>query len=251
MINFNEHMADVIDNDKRWGLLNILYNKNYLNKKSRWQKIPKIIHQIWLGGELPDKYKFYINTLKTINPDWEYRLWSDSDVSGFKLKNISLFDNISNLGSKSDIFRYEILQRFGGIYLDIDFYGVKSFNDLIYLRFFAGIDTSPGLLNGLIGTVPNGKIISNVVTELLTIQHFNNTIDNIMKTTGPCFLTRQFYKLINEDTDGVVVFPTKFFYPYPGDKRHIPQDSNYNTVINSFNTDNTYCVHMWHTNWQK
>lgn len=229
-----------------------LYIRNYVNQKnveSKISKIPKIIHQIWLGGKVPDKYGFYIDTLKNTNPDWEFRLWTDIDVVGFGFKNHILFNNTSNLGSKSDIFRYEILERFGGIHLDIDFYGVKSFNELIYLDFFCGGGVGH-FQNSVIGTAPNNKIISGLVSELLKTQTFNNNIDGVMNTTGPYYLERTFNNFMTND-DNIVVFPNDFFYPFPAQMRHIPQDSEYNKIVNSYNTENTFCVHMWHTNWQK
>jgi Glycosyltransferase sugar-binding region containing DXD motif len=41
--------------------------------------IPKIIHQSWKTNELPTKYHRWASTWKTIHPDWEYKLWSDTD----------------------------------------------------------------------------------------------------------------------------------------------------------------------------
>ena len=41
-------------------------------------KIPKIIHQIWVGGKkIPQKYKKLIKTVKDVHPDWEYKLWTN------------------------------------------------------------------------------------------------------------------------------------------------------------------------------
>jgi len=235
-------------------LVQSLYIKNYVNKKDVFQRplIPKIMHQIWLGGSVPEIYNFYIDTLKEANPDWVHFLWTDADVEGFGLKNKGLFGNTKNLGSKSDMFRYEILERFGGIYLDVDFYGVGSFNELLYLDFFCGYhgaNIKGGFLNGLIGTVPNGKIISRLVGNLSDTKRVKNNSNSIMKSSGPHYLERQFNKVIKEE-DNVVVFPPEFFYPFPNTMRHIPRDSNYNKIINSYNTNNTICVHMWHTNWQ-
>lgn len=227
------------------------YIKNYVNRKnveSKVPKIPKIMHQVWLGGKVPDKYNFYIDTLKKSNPDWEHRLWTDDDVASFGFKNHVIYNNTGNLGSKSDIFRYEILERFGGIYLDVDFYGVKSFNDLIYSDFFGAYIGC--IQNGLFGTVPNGKIISELVSGLSKIESFSNDINTIMETTGPHYFRRKFGECAN-DEDDAVIYPVDFFYPFPASMRHIPQDSEYNKIVNSYNTDNTLCVHMWHTNWQK
>ena len=63
-------------------------------------------------------------------------------------------------------------------------------------------------------------------------------------------IEREIYKKMTED-DSSVIFPTKFFFPFPAHERYIPQDSNYIDKINSYNNENTYCIHMWHVTWQK
>jgi len=71
-----------------------------------------------------------------------------------------------------------------------------------------------------------------------------------METTGPHYFRRKFNECVS-DEDDAVIYPIDFFYPFPASMRHISQDSEYYKIVNSYNTDNTLCVHMWHTNWQK
>ena len=73
--------------------------------------IPKIIHQIWLGSSLPEKYKRFQQSWKKYHPDWTYILWSEKEIEEFGLKNKKIYDKTKNLGQKSDIARYEILYR--------------------------------------------------------------------------------------------------------------------------------------------
>ena len=42
--------------------------------------IPHIIHQIWLGGSLPEKYAAWCESWKEQNPAYEYRLWDDKAI---------------------------------------------------------------------------------------------------------------------------------------------------------------------------
>lgn len=252
MSDFYENMVNDVDSNPKWKLLHKLYDNNF-NKKGivEDQKIPKIIHQIWLGGKFPEKYVYYRDKMMDINKGWEYKLWTDDDVDGFGLKNIKLFNNIKNLGAKSDIFRYEILERLGGVYIDTDFDTVKSFDDLLHLDAFAGNGhvAAPEIFNSIMASIPNHKYMSAIVKELQKIENFNDNIDGVMNNTGPYFVSRVFYDTINE-SDNVVIFPTKFFFPFPATYRHIPQNDKYNTITNSFNNKNTYCLHLWHTTWQ-
>ncbi len=251
-MNFKEQMSNNINADIKWELLESLFNKNY--KKSTNNKIPKIIHQIWLGGEIPKISIELSNRMMEINSDWEYKLWNEQDIQEIGLKNIELYNNTQNYGSKSDIARYEILQRFGGIYIDTDFECVKSFNDLCNLDFFAGnghVDT-PELFNSIIGSVPNGKIINSFVEGLNDVKKFNEYINNIMNTTGPYYITRTYFDNTTID-DNSVIFPTKFFFPFPAVYRHTVR--NYSEIaeryVKTFINENTYCIHLWQTTWQK
>ena len=42
--------------------------------------IPKIIHYCWFGNsEIPDEFKAYIETWKKFCPDYEIKLWNESN----------------------------------------------------------------------------------------------------------------------------------------------------------------------------
>ena len=114
--------------------------------------IPKIIHLIWLGGSLPDKFISLRNKIIEINGDYEVIEWNDNNIN-FPLMNSKLFESCTNLGAKSDILRFEVLYKFGGIYLDYDFLQVKKFDELLDLDFFAGTaSTEPDeVWNSIIG----------------------------------------------------------------------------------------------------
>jgi hypothetical protein len=86
-------------------------------------KIPKIIHQIWLGIDkdpMPKEYKDFTKKLKQDNPEFEYRLWTDVK----DLRNPDLIQEYMDkkypMAFITDLVRVEIIQDIGGIYLDTD-----------------------------------------------------------------------------------------------------------------------------------
>ena len=245
----NMETTTTINNDIKWSLLEDLFDKNYLHKTDKTEtKIPKIIHQIWLGSELPEDAKILRDEMMKINKNYEYKLWTDADIADFGLKNNELYHNINNYGAKSDILRYEILERFGGIYIDTDFQCVKSFDDLSYLDFWIGNGHTdiPVIQNSIIASIPNNKHISNIVDGLLNTTIFNDNIPGVMNTTGPYYITKMIYETISID-DNIVVFPTTFFFPFPNKYRH-SKDKN---LPKEFIHKNTYAIHLWKTTWQK
>ena len=82
-------------------------------------EIPKIIHQIWLGpNKQPD---IWMNSWKNnyINkyPEWTYKLWTEQEIDELNLINKKQYENEKFYNGKSDIARYEILYRFGGVFM--------------------------------------------------------------------------------------------------------------------------------------
>ena len=63
-------------------------------------------------------------------PDWEYRLWTDSDVKGLKLECESIISQSACMGQKSDLLRVEILKQFGGLYVDCDYESLRPLDDI-------------------------------------------------------------------------------------------------------------------------
>ena len=226
-----------------WTLVRRLYYKNYLRNKSDQPLIPKKIHQIWLGGKMPDKFKKYVDTWTAINPTWEYRLWGNDDVDKLVVAKKDLFNSVTNIGQKSDILRYEILRRFGGIYVDTDFECLRPLDDFLYLKFFAGVayDREMVVYNGMVGCIPEHPIMATCV-EGQQETYVGNDGQKIMKTTGAYYLTECILANAVNDTDGIVLFPMAFFYPFPNNMRHTNDAHKYIQEC-------TYAVHYWKTSW--
>src|SRR3954452_9252859 len=87
--------------------------------------IPRIIHRVWLGdGAMPPEYEAFGETWAQHHPGWEMRLWRSSDLP--PLRNQDLFDRATSFAQQSDIARYELLLRHGGVYVDTDFECLRS-----------------------------------------------------------------------------------------------------------------------------
>jgi mannosyltransferase OCH1-like enzyme len=226
-----------------WKLLKELYDKNYVHASDMSEKIPPKIHQIWLGGVLPEKFQGWCNTWREFHPHYEYRLWTDKDVDSIVMEKRDLFNAATNLGQKSDILRYEILRQQGGIYVDTDFECLKPFDDLLFLKFFTGISTDANaqLYIGILGSVPNHPIMADCA-DRPQMNYSGNNGDIIMGTTGPYYFTKCFLDTARKAPEGVVAFPMDFFYPFPGKERFTNTSRNYITPL-------SYAVHYWKTSW--
>jgi len=101
--------------------------------------IPKIIHQIWLQGlehfqkNRPEEYEWSLQ-LKAFFPEYKYYLWTENDVIEIIQKHYpELSDFLVDIPNKaflSDLGRYALLKKFGGLYFDTDYIIFKSFSNL-------------------------------------------------------------------------------------------------------------------------
>ena len=240
---FNEQ---AFKDDKRWNLLRELYDHNYLGVTDCDTPVmPKKIHQIWLGGKLPDEFKRYSDTWIKHHPDWEYKLWGDQDARDFKMMNRVQFDSTTHIAQKSDIFRYEILRKEGGIYIDTDFECLRHFDDLRHLSFFTGVGYPPRveLYIGIIGATPQHPIIHYLLSEMHNIR--SNGWKEVFDTTGSYFFTKCFFNIVNGFKFGIVAFPTGFFYPFPNEAGH--EDRRGMDYVKHY----SYALHHWAVSWNK
>ena len=169
-------------NQETFNFIKNLYERNnFLKVKPQNNpKIPKIIHQIWIGNrQLPLKLQQYQETWKKQNPDWEYKRWTNEEVKKYTFDNKELkflFDRALTLGERVDVLRYDILYQYGGIYADCDCICLKPFDIFVYCYdFFAGMlppmfatmETAVFLQNCLIGAKPKHPVIKELASLLV------------------------------------------------------------------------------------
>lgn len=104
------------------------------------RKIPKIIHQIWFnfkddqsGRDIGDHNKELHKRVQDKNLNYKLILWREEDAENL-LKNhfpnyLSTYLFLNPIIRKVDYIRFFILYKYGGIYLDMDYFCLKSFDD--------------------------------------------------------------------------------------------------------------------------
>lgn len=99
------------------------------------QKIPKIIIQTWKNNEIHVKYMPLIDSIKQMNPDYEYKYFTDEDIIHFiQMHYPQYYRTYMNLPikiQKIDFFRYIAVYHYGGFYMDLDMNAIQSFDDLL------------------------------------------------------------------------------------------------------------------------
>lgn len=232
------------------------FKKNY--EKFHFEKtlyeeiplIPKKIHQIWIGGEVPDKFKKIMHTWKDMHPDWEYKLWTDQDIASFVFQEPEAFFRAENLGAKSDIWRYEILYKEGGVYIDIDFECVRPLDVLVHHHpFFAGIGGFDYVNNAVIGSKPLHPLLKKLIKILKATP--TDKFKTPWYNTGPLLFTKQVYHYLREHPEEGIVYPTRYFYPFPNIYRFDYWRGGLSReFIEGFFIPETFGVHYWAESWR-
>ena len=184
-------------------------------------KIPKIIHQTFRTKELPKEIENTVDNLKKMNPDFEYRFYDDEDCYNFIKEHyddetLSLYLSINpNYGScRADFFRYLLIYKIGGVYLDIKSSTSRPLSETILptdeylLSHWIGKDWNE-LLEYQLGEFQNWHIISVPNHPFLkqTIELVKENIRNydgqkgkkaVLHLTGPVAYSKAILSLIDD-----------------------------------------------------
>jgi mannosyltransferase OCH1-like enzyme len=173
--------------------------------------IPKIIHQIWIGDKV--KPQLFLDSFKHMHPDYEYILWDDKEIEKRNMifecqKQIN--DNNSFAG-KADIMRYEILYKYGGIYIDADTFCLERIDDIMNEESFhyENEEIRQDLVaNGFIIVKPNNIIMRKCIDEIKKKENINDLPTHI--GTGPQLLTKH----LHHSDMKFKILPSYTFLPY-------------------------------------
>ncbi len=192
-----------------------------ISKRMKNNQIPKIVHQIWIGSEMPDILKMYTNGWKKMR-GWDYKLWGNNDlhkdnfpITWDLIKKIMCLEK-PVYAMIADLMRLEILYHHGGVYLDTTFEKVKNLNTLLEKRGYKFIMSNeipdPDLKlqyisNSFIASVPRYVVLKRLLSpkKLAKI----DIHERANKQTGPYYVRTGIKK-----KKEVTLIPTKQIYPY-------------------------------------
>lgn len=169
--------------------------------------IPKNIFQTFKTSNLPWITRFYISRMKKKNPNWTYHFYDDERVlqffkEEFPLEYLKAYRSLTIGAAKADFFRYAILYKKGGLYLDIDSYDKTPLDDFINEDDVAIIthEGNPGLYCqwGLIFDKGHPFLKRTLEKVLDNIQTHRYPHD-VHRTTGPTVYTDAVNEIIAEN----------------------------------------------------
>lgn len=176
--------------------------------------IPATIHHIWVGPPMPDRLAAYVATWKALHPTWEHRIWTEFH----DLENQGEYDRAEEIAGRyagqlrSDLARYEILWRHGGVYVDADMEALRPIDDLCDVSAFAGWEVDGQWVNNAIVGATPGHPLMRALIDLApqSIRRHRKFRPN--KMTGPGLFTPLAKR------HDIVLHPRATFYPYGHDQ---------------------------------
>ena len=191
---------------------------NFLSQTDKYLIIP----------DLPENMKILSKKIKENNKEFNYYLYDDNDCRNFIKDNFGLnvliaFDSLKPGAYKADLWRYCILFKKGGIYLDIKYKLTNNFKfiDLINKEYFVLDRTvgyykeQKGIYTGLIIASKNNYIFLKLINEIVENVKNNFIGLNSLHPTGPLLVGIIYEKYMKK------IDKKNFEITYSEDGKHI------------------------------
>lgn len=236
--------------------------------------IPRIIHHVWFGIKLSQEDIDLRATWEQYHPTpWQFVLWTDRiendvrgvvaytwqevedllaaghryivvDVARLAFDNRIYFDETMYYGERSDILKWEIVYRLGGMYSDFDCICYGSFDALHdQYDFYTGLqplDTSYIQLGAaLFAAEPGHPILKHAVETIAEDRKF---VPIIIKT-GPIHFSKSFICMAGTSGKRDIAFPASYFYPCSYEQQHLEE--------RCWRKPESLAAHLWAGSWLK
>lgn len=203
--------------------------------------IPKTIYQTWFNNQLHPVIYNKISNMIQMNPGYDYRLYTDDDMDEFVNaifpgEIADAFNKLNIMVAKADFWRYLVLYKYGGIYLDMDSTTLHPFDSFINENDEAIISAEGTDIQLQWALMFNKEhpILKRTIDFIVdNIQ--NNRYTKVCEMTGPFIYTKAsnaiHNELFNEDLRHDILYNQKY------NKEYIDNESE-NILDIEFNKDN-------------
>ena len=174
-----------------------IYNRPYNNKNVNECnfEIPANIFQTWHSKQIPPLMMKSMLSIKRNNSRFNYYLFDDNDCVNFIRNNfdeevLNTYNNLIPGAYKADLWRYCILYKLGGIYMDIKYKpinGFKLYNLLEKEHLVLDIDNN-GIYNAVMVCKPGNEILLRAIQKICENVKNKNYGTNMFEPTGPYLL---------------------------------------------------------------
>lgn len=166
--------------------------------------VPLNIFQTWYTKDLPPSIQESVTAIQEMNPEFQHYLFDDNECRTFIKENYHsdvylAYETLVPGAYKADLWRYCILYKYGGIYLDVKFVPVNDFKliNLINDEHFCKDLPNPraykqGIYNAFMVCKPGNEILKQCI--LKCVENCQNQFygSNSLEVTGPNMMVTLF-----------------------------------------------------------
>jgi len=223
--------------------------------------IPKTLNYVWLGTKpLHPLMQSWQDKWRQLHPDWQVKVWRDSpDLPGHILTcNKQLIECrcppylalCPTFAKRSDVWRYEILEQLGGVYLDTDFEPVRCIEPLLEdAEAIAGLCKTKYAWSD---SCPEGKIKLEVGCSIMGATPHHPWLRELVQLTPRQHPTEQlslafpFLTDVTSRHPDVRLCDPDVFYPVTWDRYAL---GGRRCLRRETLPEGTYAVHRWSSSW--
>ena len=154
---------------------------------------PKVIYQTYMDkSKIPQKV--YTN-IKEYAKGYKHIIYDDAECIKFLKENyppnvLDAFNTLIKGAHKADLFRYCLLYKYGGIYLDIKTNLIKPIDQIFTKNYLYSViaKNKRSIYQGIIATPPNNPLFKVLINHIIENKHI---------TRDYLRFTREFYNQLN------------------------------------------------------
>jgi mannosyltransferase OCH1-like enzyme len=161
--------------------------------------VPLVIYQTWHTKTLPRLMHNSIVLLKQNNPRFTHHLFDDTDCREFIKNNFAndvlhAYDSLIPGAYKADLWRYCILYKNGGIYLDIKYRHVNNFKliSITEQEHFVLDADNTGIYNALLVCRQGNEKLLMAIRKIVENVNTKFYGSSCLEPTGPLLLAKFF-----------------------------------------------------------
>ena len=213
-------------------------------------KIPKIIHFVWLGGkEKPDYLVKNLESWKKCCPDYEIKEWNEKNFDINSNRYLKEAYENKKWAFASDYIRLKVVYDEGGIYLDTDVELFKSFDNFLSADFFTNFENLVMPCFAVYGSRPQGLVLKEMLDcyedKPFVIDKKKNKLDLTTNVILGATLLREKFNARLDNTyqeyeargEKLVLYPNDYFFA----QDYVSKEIHY--------TENAHGVHIYASSW--
>ncbi len=207
------------------------------------QKIPKIIHYCWFGGNpLPEMAVKCLESWKKHCPDYEIIEWNEKNFPIDYNTYVKEAYEAKKWAFVSDVARLYALVEYGGVYMDTDVEVLKPIDDILKYDAISGFETSGSVPTGLMAAKKGHPFFKALLADYEGDHFVNddgsyNISTNVERITSMCST----HGLELNDKEQTILDFTFMPHDY-----FCPKDIK---TLDINITENTYTIHHFDGSW--